>query len=246
MAFALGYNIKRAEELTQEIARAYQDLSGTISSNWDQVVSSLQTNWVGEDEQSFEATFAKKINQLYQNANLLAKGAIQTIVGLAESWHSFQQTNVLENGEIISGAAFSMTGATIQEAGDIVAYRPVEFSADIDRGLKDQNSADQIKTTVESYVNEVKSKATNLFNEIDTNSAFFGEQTTAIKTYIEKTGEAISEVTVAVKDLYNALDTLANTSYVTSTSTVSQEMGNAANEIENSLSELANSRWTSN
>ena len=244
MAFAVGYNIGKAQQLTEDISSAYQELSTTISQKWDEVVTVLQNNWVGEDEQSFEATFAKKINTLYSNANTLTKSAIDAIEGLTQSWHTFQKTNVLEGGETVSSGSFSFTRAVIPENSELVALKQVDLSENTDRGLATESSAGNIKTSVEGYVQEVKSKAETLFDSIVTDSAFFGEQASSIKDFIKKTGDAVAEVSVAVKDLHEALDKVAGQNYTASTASVQETMQTGMTTLESNLTELGSSRWS--
>ena len=54
MALGIGYNVKQANELMQNIAEAYKNLGIYTKEQWNGIVDVLQREWVGEDEQDFE------------------------------------------------------------------------------------------------------------------------------------------------------------------------------------------------
>ena len=91
----IGYNVKRANELMESIAQAYKDLGIYTKEQWDGVLYILQGQWIGEDEQDFEKRLADRICTLYLNASELANNSIETIAGLAQAWHDFQQKNTI-------------------------------------------------------------------------------------------------------------------------------------------------------
>ena len=243
MAIDEGYNKKQAEEVMEKIVKGYQELGSTIENEWPSVVKTLQDEWIGEDEQDYETKLAEKINTLYANAHALVQSACETITGLTTSWHEFQLQNTVDGSVTSSRGEGVAEMPTIPSGDQIVKAKEKTFGANDDRGLKQDSSASTIKTSVETYVNAIKSKSNGLYSEITTEKAFFGEQTSSINQYIVKVGDAIAEITVAIKDLYDALDRLAGTKYVESSSTVSQTFGENANTIEQSVSDLEG-RWS--
>ena len=101
MAFAIGYNVKQANELMDNIAEAYKNLGIYTNEQWKGVVDALQANWVGEDEQDFEQKLAQRICNLYINASKLAEGCVNTIAGLSQAWYDFQSRNILDGESAI-------------------------------------------------------------------------------------------------------------------------------------------------
>lgn len=247
MAMAIGYNINKAEEVVESIAAKYNALGNSIGDDWPSIIDSLHANWVGDDEADFEKKLAERINTLYSNSYTLAKSCVETICGLCNAWIEFQSKNTLDGSTAASTSGWftdkEATAAKIKNLGTIVKADPPTLDGNTDRGLASDSSASSIKSTVESYVNGIKAKASELFSEVDSNSAFFGEQSSSINNYIEKCGNAIAEVSVAIKDLYDALDVLAGTSYTTASSDVSDQINSGASSVEEVSTNLGESRW---
>ena len=67
-----GYTPEEINTLMNSIADTYNRLGTTISDGWPAVPQTMQQYWVGEDEQSYEATFAKRICEMYtQSAQIV-------------------------------------------------------------------------------------------------------------------------------------------------------------------------------
>ena len=255
MALAIGYNVSKANELMQDINTAFKNLEGKIYSNWPTLRTKLQTEWVGEDEQDFETKFAETICNMYVNAGNVAQYAINIIENVTNEWYKFQQGNTLSGDAStgnsggflgIGGNKFNLDVPKINPNEKIIQAQLVQLTDSTDRGLTSESSATNIKSSVEEFVNQTKNDTKALFDTIDTGSAFFGSQTSAIKSLIEKAGESISTVTVAVKNLYDALDTLANTNYTTSNDNVSSSISsdaitNMETQVEGAV---GTSRWS--
>ena len=245
MSIAQGYNVKEAENIIERVFNGWADLRRTIETEWPSIVNTLQEEWIGEDEQDYETKLSERINTLSSNSFSLVSTTRDTIIGLTESWHEFQLKNTLD------GSVATSRGVGVAEFDygtsdvDLSVVKPKEktFGANDDRGLRQESSAATIKTTVETYVDAIKTKASALYNEITADKAFFGEQTASINKYIVAVGDAIAEVNVAIKDLYEALDRLAGTQYTESSSQVSQTFVENQATVEDSLSGL-NGRWS--
>lgn len=249
MAMAIGYNIKKAEEVAENIAVKYNALGNSIADEWPSIVDALHANWVGEDEADFETKFAERINNLYFNSSTLAKSCVETIGALCNAWIEFQQKNTLEGSTENNGglsADVSTVLKTIGTLDKIVNADPPTLDKNTDRGLADVNSANTIKTKVADYVKAIKAKSSELFSEVDSNSAFFGDQASSVNNYIEKCGNAIAEVSVAIQDLHDALDKLAGINYTASVEEVSTQITKGASSVEEISTNLGNSRWTGN
>lgn len=244
MAFAIGYNVKQANELMDNIAEAYKNLGIYTNEQWKGVVDALQANWVGEDEQDFEQKLAQRICNLYINASKLAEGCVNTIAGLSQAWYDFQSRNILDGESAIGKSKININIPKIKKEDQIVKARIKTISNDEDRGLRDASSKVNIQEAVNTFVGQIKQRTDGLFQEIDANTAFFGDQTANIKSYVERVGSAIAEVTIAVKDMNEALEKLANSNYTTSSADIKEELTKASSNVETSLNDLGNSRWS--
>lgn len=254
MALAVGYNVSKANELMQDINSAFKNLEGKIYANWPTVRNELQTEWVGEDEQDFETKFAQTICNMYVNAGNVAQYAVNIIENVITQWYEFQQKNTLTGAESVGNAGgflgigsnkFSLDVPKIQPNEKIIQPQLIQLTDATDRGLANTDSATKIKNKVEEFVNQTKKDTQDLFNTIETAEAFFGSQSGSIKSLIEKSGESISTVTVAVKNLYDALDILASKNYNVSDENISNSIsGDAITQMESQVEEaVGSSRW---
>ena len=242
MAIAVGYNVSKAKEVMDDVSKHYSKLGEIIQTGWDEVTNTLQTNWIGTDEQKSEDAIAKRICTLYVNTAELANSCVTTIAGLTNSWIEFQKTNGFEGD---GGASLANVEAPkISAVSDIVKKKERTFNESEDMGLKDESSATTIKSSIEGYVNEVKSQVKNLFDSIDVGAAFFGEQTQVIKTYVEKVGTAIGEVSVAIRDMYEKIDEIAGTQYTqTATTDIKDSFTQANSSVDAAVEAIGESRW---
>lgn len=240
----IGYNISQAKRLMEDIAKNYKDLQNNITSEWENVLKTLRQEWVGEDEESFAQEFSKRIKELYTNAHKLAKGACETIANLAVAWQKFQANNTLSGETVGNSAANTIEIPDIPYSDDVAPFEIIQFDEGTSKGLKSAGSAGTIQATVSDYANNIKTAAQNMFSEIQSSNAFFGDQTASIDAFVAAVGQSIGEVVVAVKDLYTALETLANSNYTSSVQSVTETMGENKTSVENSTDELGQSKWS--
>lgn len=239
----IGYNIREAESVMKQIKDAYNELGLYTSGEWENLVGTIQANWVGEDEQDFENEFAKRLCKLYVNAYNVAQSAIGTIAGLVEAWYEFQAKNTLSGGDAMGKSRYNLDVPTIKPNEQIVKVRIKTLSENTNRGLADASSKTKIESGVSEFVKAVQAKTKGLFEAIEVNNAFFGDQTSNIKTYIEAAGAAVGEVTIAVKDLNDALEKLVGQNYTSAISDIQTQFTTAQSNVQESLNELGNSRW---
>lgn len=241
----VGFNVKKAEELMEEIAKSYNDLGNYASTAWEGVVRTLHNEWVGEDEQDFEEKLAKRICDLYVNAYNLADSSIKTVKNLAEAWNKFQRENVLNESASLEFAAITIPDVAITPIAQIVARVTVPLELTTDRGLRNAGSGGIIQDAITDFVTAIKKKTSELFESISSNKAFFGDQSGSIDTYIQKVGDAIAEVSIAVRDMYNGVAQLTASHYTDAASSISGQTEGALNEINNKVNEATEgTRWT--
>ena len=246
MAFAVGFNISKGRELMENVAKQYNELQLYLGNEWETVYKGLQTEWVGEDEISFEKNFADRINQLNEDAYYLVRNTIFQINHLIESWVEFQSQNVIVGGAApeVNYSQFIEGVPDVNFVNPVVQAHPQQITADMDRGLVSESSRSKLEEVVTNFVSEVKAKTSGLFESIEVNQAFFGDQTASIKSYVEQVGKSVGEVSTSVKDLHDALEQLTGTNYQQATSEVNDILNKYTSDVENKVSETyAGKRW---
>ena len=238
--YGIGYNNSQSIQLLNGIINSYNGLGNFIATEWDGVVSALQKNWVGEDEQDFEKKLAKRISLLYSNARILAQNAVSTIGELNHEWNVFTSKNTYDGSILAMNNEIDIP--TISDPGEIVTAKELSFGNDVTRGLTSKSSASQIKYAIDTYVNSIKTKSTDLLSSVE--GSFTGEQKASIQSYVERVNENITKLVIAIKKMYDALDTLAKSNYELSDENISEEFKSATADVDDQLeSKLGTSRW---
>lgn len=246
MAIGTGYNVKGARDLAAAVETSYTRYGQKISTEYQSLVSVLRSEWIGYDEQDFEAKLAQRICELYGKAYDLTKGTISDIETLINNWIRFQNKNRLTSQSGASVSVDTMQEITIDvnisRNDSIVQFSAITFSENDDLGLTSDNSYSNIKDAAETFKNNLKAQSKELFDAINPANAFFGDQTSKIKNYIEKVGESLEDITLAIKDLYDALDDLTKKSYKTQDNSQEDIAKDGAKALKDS-SESVSNRW---
>lgn len=237
----IGYNVTRINELMKELADAYNRCGNTISEGWPAVSQTMQQYWIGEDEQSYEDTFCKRMCEMYVSACNIVKDLTTNLKNLGTEWHNFQQNNLLD-GASKSQANFAanLEDVTITPNEKIISVRIANVSDSTDRGVKD-GALSAIQASMSEYLNNIKSSLQDIYAGIDGSTAFLGsQQSSTINRYIEAIGGSLGSVVTAANDIYTALEKLTQTSYSQSESEVSSQFNssNVQSEIEGQLGDM--------
>lgn len=233
---SIGFNVAQANTLMNNMAEAYNKLEVYLPEAWESLLYVIQGNWIGEDEQDFERNLATRLCELNLQSGELVKSAINTVAGLAQSWHEFQQKNTL-SGAVASGdSTFNLDIPSITIKNPVVEPNIKTIANNANRGLQSSASASQIKQKITDFVNGVKKRTGDLFDAIEVNSAFFGEQVSYIKSYITNVGDSVSKITTSVQDMFNALDQLVGSQYTGAVGLIGEHL-NEANSIVQSSSD---------
>ena len=132
-------------------------------------------------------------------------------------------------------------GAGIDE---YLTFIPREYEDNFRGLVNGASSATNCQKEVEEFVNGIKAKTQGLFDQINVNNAFYGDQTTNIKEYIDNASDCVAAVSTAVRDLNEALSKVAGTNYETQQTDAIQniqaEQQNMQDTVQNSI---ANSKW---
>ena len=213
----IGYNISKIEELMQEIANSYSKLGEKMAGGWSTLSATMEREWVGPDEVSYEKTLATDICNLYTSCQEAVTTMVNNIKILGDNWKNFQKSNLLEGATVdLSGAAFSSEItippiknydiASIVKAGDPV------FDKSSNLGLTSgSESGIYIKAQFDSYIDDVYTSVKALYSNYETltNEAFKGNVVSAnLNTYLQTVGEGLAKLTTCHKSIYEKLDEL--------------------------------------
>ena len=253
MAMAVGYNVQKAKELMDLIANKYNSLDQIIINEYNGIVTTLRENWVGDDEQSFEANLASKFNKLYVSAYDLVENCCKTIRSTATSWADFQRNNVLDasstGGSVLSGWGTSfeaeLVAPSIEKKENICTFEALTLGADVDRGLTATDSAGQIQGRMRTGVDNINAEIQSICSAVNVDSAFYGSQAQTLNEYVDEVQRAIGVVVTAFDDLYDALNILANSQYQggegAMDSFVQTQINSVKDDVTNSVAGL--SKW---
>lgn len=241
MAEFIGYKPEEVNELTKTIAKSYETLGENMSEGWSTVSNVMQQNWKGMDEQDYESKLAARMVKLYQNCTELVNAMMQQMINLAESWQDYQNRNRLTGGDGggVGAASFSFEMPTLMQydMASIVRLKENAFSGEVLGLVNGGGSA--IESSVSSYINDIKAKVQNIYDNITANTAFYGNQTQKIEEYIKAVGTAVAAVSTDVNDMYEAIAKLTTTGYEQADSTVASTMGNAASDATSAASNVS-------
>ena len=238
-----GYNVSQIKTLMENIEECYNNLGTTVQNGWEPVKTALKANWVGEDEQDYESGLADRISSMYVSTYNLAQNALGIIYNLADSWYKFQQGNKIF-GTAATDSTFGLEQITLTQNDKVVEATIESIGDDVDRGLVSESSAGTIKEALSTYKTSVQSKIAEMIDSITVDTAFYGEQSTSIKSFVDKVGTAMGEVVTAIKDLNDAVDQLADSQYSTASTTFTGDIDTAKSNVESELeSGLGDTRW---
>lgn len=236
----IGYNVEKINELLKKIADSYNDIGESIATGWPSVKTTLQTEWVGPDEISFQNEMAKRVQELYTNCKDAVDDTITNIKKIGDSWREFQEGNVLNSGTLgIGGSTISkdsiadMVIPTVKEYPVSTTVKSDEtktFSASTNLGLTNgTQSGSNIQKAVKTYVDDIYTKVKTFYEGLDSSTAFLGgNQSKNIDAYLGKVGAGLGKLTSCMEDLSNALANLASKNYGDSES----QVGTSASKAE--------------
>ncbi|CCY47215.1 unknown [Firmicutes bacterium CAG:822] len=236
----IGYNVTKINELMKELADAYNRCGNTISEGWPAVSQTMQQYWVGEDEQSYEKAFCKRMCEMYVNACEIVKNLTKNLKGLGTEWHNFQQKNLLKDAESVGSFSANLEDVQITANEQIISMRQANVTDSTDRGVK-EGALSAIQSSMSEYLSNIKRSLQDIYSGIDGSTAFLGsQQSQTINRYIETIGQSLGSVVTAANDIYTALEQLTQSAYSQSESEVSSQFNssNAQSEIEGQLGDM--------
>lgn len=217
----IGYNVKNIQTLVDTIEESKETIKGAMSNGWDSVITTMQANWVGTDEQSYEDQLAKRINGLYESCLTAIDGVITNIGEIGRTWTTFSAGNIIEGAQTFDTESNlrSKVESLIQSAKEklrsafsnkeVVQMRKVSIGDATSVGLKSAQAGDTIEKEIATYVSNVRSAIGDLYSSLEIKTAFLGEQqSSAISKYLTEIGKSIADLATCVKTMVQHLNTL--------------------------------------
>ena len=213
----IGYNVEKIEELAKKLADKYKNVGEKMGEGWPGLSATLEAEWVGPDELSYENQLAKNICELYHACRETTQVVLDNIKTIGTNWKNFQRNNILEGAEQVGVERTTIFGKDIfipsLEDHDIestVKAGDVTFSESTNLGLtNDGESGSTIKTKFDEYIDGVYNSVKGLYSDFDSSTAFLGTELSAkVNEYISNVAESLAKLTTCHKSIYEALDKL--------------------------------------
>ena len=237
-----GYTPEQINTLNGNLAEAYNNFGNVIADGWPAVQQTMQQYWVGEDEQSYEDAFCRRMCEMYVNAGNIVNQLVNNLKQLGHGWHEFQNKNIMSGASLPTSYPVNIEDITVSINEKIISFKEASVSNATARGIK-AGALSAIQSAMESYLQDIKANVQNVYAEIDSSQAFIGAvQGVAITDYIKEIGESLGTVLTAANDIYQALQQLAQTAYTQSEEQVSSEF-NASQVRSDIEGELGNMKW---
>ena len=228
----IGYNVDKINELMTNIAKNYKELGQKMSEGWSGISSTMESEWIGPDEVSYETALADNICKLYLSCKETAQGMVTNVKELGRSWKQFQEQNIME-GAVSNKLSFEPDNVNLEDfdiAGTVKPGSP-NFTTGMNMGLKQQNSGQVIDNKITEYVDAVYTNVKSMYETLDSSQAFLGsEQNSKINDYLHNMGAAIARLTTCHKDIKERLIELTN-KYYEAQSTVGQQVSGISTDI---------------
>ena len=209
----IGYNKEQIETLIQDINRSYTSIGNCMAEGWPNLSATMEAEWVGPDEVSYETELAKNICELYVKCDEVVVGMMTNISKLGENWINFQKNNIMTDADAVTnffdGISIATSDVVVDLPSTVKAGSPT-FSASTNMGLTNgTESGTKIKTVFDAYIDSVYDKVKELYNAFDSSKAFLGsELNSKVNEYLAQMGEALAKLTSCHKSIYDALDQL--------------------------------------
>lgn len=209
-----GYNIQEIENLANAVKASYSRLGEVMAEPWPSLQTTMQAEWVGPDEQSYEKKLADDIAFLYNECSASITTLMRNIVTMGEAWKEFQSRNIISGADTFRAAgqleaAMTLTPYDIVRDGGVV-LKPANYDRYTNYGLTNgQGSYNTINNALEAYISGVKAGVDTLYRSLDSSKAFLGGgQAAAINEYMVRIGQAVANLSTSHNQVKEALATL--------------------------------------
>ena len=230
-----GYNIGAVNDLASDIKKSYNSLGEIMSQPWPALRTTMQAEWIGPDEQSYEGLLAKDICTLYEVCRDTIQTLMRNVVAIGEAWKEFQSKNIISGAESFEAVGALATAITLDgfDIASVVKREPVDFTYYTNYGLVNgQSSYNSINVALEQYISEVKAGVNSLYQSLDSSKAFLGGgQADTVNEYMVRIGQAVSNVSTAHNSIKEALATLL-ANYNAQVNEINTQVNAAGNETQ--------------
>lgn len=238
-----GYNAEGISELLKTVNDAFNKVGETMANNWGDVVTLMQDEWIGPDEQDYEGKLAERYVKLYTSCEDIVKQTLTNLIEVGKSWVEMQNKNRLEGDSSFQAATLTERGfeniptLNTYDIASVVKLRERTFAANENMGLTNgASSGANILQRINTYNDDIKNEIQTLWGSVDASKAFLDpQQSDAVTSYIAAVGELLKSINTEVDDMTVHLSQLAGTSYEEMVQTVAQEMNRAANEVSSQV-----------
>lgn len=239
----IGYNVAKIQDLMDDVAATYNSMADMVGTRWKLLESTMQKEWIGPDEVAMQNEIAGRLIQLHKDCRVTVEQIVKNVCEIEKGWREFQGKNKVQGGnyaveidKIKELEPPKIAESNIEEL--VKADVSLNFADSVNLGLTNgEQSAGKIKMEADDFSKAVYNKAHTLYNQLDSSQAFLGGgQSQAIKNYLMQIGESLGKFLSNFKDLYEALDILANQNYADSATQVGTDLKESSIEIDSSNS----------
>lgn len=238
----IGYRIEEADDIAKSIVTMYKNITDKIQDGWGTVSSDFVAKWNNTLSEKYEIALSKHMANVHLSTGVLLRGlSLDFINGLNRFIADETSQQVSYGGEEITSnydLKSYIIDATdgdykIDYVSDNEALKNTvkPSTRDYSNGqmlLEDENVAQNLYTTIESYVKNVKDAVSNSVSNIEDRTAFDGPSST------QKYAERVSSVIASLGVLDNWLESFKT------------ELSNLVNVTIKSEEDVANSVSTEN
>lgn len=199
MNSGIGYNKQAIKDLENNICQTYVEIGKKLVDEWPLLSSTMEKEWIGPDEVSFENVLAEKLKTFYINLKDQFNIVIQNIEILEQRWIDHQNNNRLD-GSNTYVTLTNEVAPTLSLYGNLEMLKagaPV-FSENTTLGLASGNqSSTNISSAFNSYATNVKGLVSSKFEAINSSAEASGafidvQMQAAIKNYFQSVKEFIN------------------------------------------------------
>ena len=108
-----GYTPEQINTLNGNLAEAYNNFGNVIADGWPAVQQTMQQYWVGEDEQSYEDAFCRRMCEMYVNAGNIVNQLVNNLKQLGHGWHEFQNKNIMSGASLPTSYPVNIEDITV-------------------------------------------------------------------------------------------------------------------------------------
>lgn len=236
----IGYNQSQVVEVVENMKGALSSLKTAMQDNWPTMKSTFRANWVGEDEDGFEESFRQAIVAMYENCDRVSVNAIKFIVDVANNWAEWQSSVSTQFG----GSTVTQLELEIPQEDTLeISEDRQTFTQNVDRGLTDAGAEQNLVSSIDDYVNNVKASFENVYEGIQTSAAFIGsEQARAMDSFVHGLNESMRNILTMVDSFKTETIPELVRAYSEHQTQVANDASAAKNTIDESVSSIGSNQ----